>query len=227
MPKNFYLKDLESKGFNPDQDQLLIVDRLEKLKIELEKQSESDASLSSRITGIFNLGGSTPPCKGIYIWGSVGRGKTYLMDIFFDCLQIELKMRLHFHRFMQEVHNVLKKVRNEENPLDLVAIHFRKRTTVLCLDELFVSDIGDAMILAGLLDALFKQGITLVTTSNCHPDSLYKDGLQRQRFLPAIELLKENTDVVELKGNTDHRLQFLEHADIYHCPLHDGICFII
>ena len=123
---------------------------------------------------------------------------------------------------MQGVHHQLNKVRDEENPLEHVAGHFRNYASVICLDELYVSDIGDAMILAGLLDALFNRGITLVTTSNCHPDELYKDGLQRQRFLPAIDLLKENTNVIELRGRTDHRLQFLEHADIYHFPLDEN-----
>ena len=222
MPKDRYLNDLKDKEFYPDPEQQHIVERLEELHTTLMQRIEDDAdqSISSRITGIFSLNKSgSPACKGLYIWGSVGRGKTYLMDIFYDCLPVEKKLRLHFHRFMQGVHQQLNKVRDEENPLDIVAGHFRKHAVVLCLDELYVSDIGDAMILAGLLDALFKQGVTLITTSNCDPDSLYKDGLQRQRFLPAIELLKENTQVAELGGNTDHRLQFLEHADIYHCPL--------
>ena len=225
MPKNRYLKDLQDEDFYSDPEQLHIVDRLEALHAAvLERmQEDTDSTISSRITGIFSLKKNTSPaCKGLYIWGSVGRGKTYLMDIFYDCLPPERKLRLHFHRFMHGVHQQLNKVRDQENPLELVAAHFRKYAMVLCLDELFVSDIGDAMVLAGLFDALFKQGVTLVATSNCDPDSLYKDGLQRQRFLPAIELLKENTEVVELCGDTDHRLQFLEHADIYHCPLDEN-----
>ena len=225
MPKDRYQRDLQNKDFYPDPEQLHIVEQLEALHSELVEKMQADAelSISSRITGIFSLKkAAAPTCRGLYIWGSVGRGKTYLMDIFYDCLPAERKLRLHFHRFMQGVHQQLNKVRDEENPLDIVAAHFKKYASVLCLDELYVSDIGDAMILAGLLDALFKHGVTLVTTSNCAPDSLYKDGLQRQRFLPAIELLKENTRVIELGGDTDHRLQFLEHADIYHCPLDEN-----
>lgn len=221
MLKSRYQKDLQEDDFYPDEDQLYIVDQLEQLCHQLILQSETDQTLSSRITGIFGKK-KKPPCKGLYIWGSVGRGKTYLMDIFYECLPIKNKLRLHFHRFMQGVHHQLNKVRDEENPLEHVAGHFRKYASVICLDELYVSDIGDAMILAGLLDELFNRGITLVTTSNCQPDELYKDGLQRQRFLPAIDLIKENTNVVELGGHTDHRLQFLEHADIYHCPLDEN-----
>ena len=223
MPKSRYLKDLENEDFFPDQHQLPIVDQLEDLRHELVKKAETltDQSISSRITGIFTQKKNSNSVEGLYIWGSVGRGKTYLMDVFYDTLPLEYKLRLHFHRFMQGVHQQLNKVRDEENPLDLVAEHFAKHAMVICLDELYVSDIGDAMILAGLLEALFNRGITLVTTSNCKPDDLYKNGLQRQRFLPAIDLLKENTKVLELGGKTDHRLQFLEHADIYHCPLDD------
>ena len=223
MPKARYLKDLEKEDFFPDEDQIHIIDHLDDLHHKLKQQAEivADQSLSSLITGIFSSNKNSAAIKGLYIWGSVGRGKTYLMDVFYDCLPIKYKLRLHFHRFMQGVHQQLNKVRNEENPLDLVAEHFAKHAIVICLDELYVSDIGDAMILAGLLDALFNRGITLVTTSNCEPDNLYKDGLQRQRFLPAIDLLKENTKILELGGKIDHRLQFLEHADIYHCPLDD------
>ena len=222
MPKKRYQLDLEQDDFFPDPDQLHVVEQLERLHHKVINHVDSSQTLTSKISGIFNINREIDLCKGLYIWGSVGRGKTYLMDIFFDCLPVEQKLRLHFHRFMQMVHHELKKVRDEENPLDLVAVQFRQRARVICLDELFVSDIGDAMILAGLLEALFARGVTLVITSNCEPDSLYKEGLQRQRFLPAIELLKENTNVIELGGSTDHRLQFLEKADIYHCPLDES-----
>ena len=163
--------------------------------------------------------------QGLYIWGSVGRGKTYLMDIFYNCIQTKQKQRMHFHRFMLEVHQQLKKTSNQENPLDIVADHLRKDTRLICLDEFFVSDIGDAMILAGLLKALFTRGITIVTTSNCTPDMLYHNGLQRQRFLPAIELIKNNMQTIELGGNIDHRLRYLQSANIYYCPLNDCLLY--
>lgn len=221
MPKTQYQQALANKDLNHDPKQLQVVDRLESLHDQIcIRVSDDEGTLSSKITGIFKrVIVQNQDIQGLYIWGSVGRGKTYLMDLFYDCLPQGVKLRMHFHRFMQEVHHLLAKIQDEENPLEIVADSFEARASVICLDELFVSDIGDAMILAGLLEALFSRGITLVTTSNCKPDNLYKDGLQRQKFIPAIELIKNHTEVVELGGNTDHRLKYLEHADIYHHPL--------
>ncbi|MDH3337706.1 MAG: cell division protein ZapE [Gammaproteobacteria bacterium] len=155
---------------------------------------------------------------GLYIWGGVGRGKTFLMDLFFETLSIEQKRRVHFHRMMHAVHEHLKSLSGVEDPLDQVADLIAKNTRVLCFDEFFVSDIGDAMILARLLDGLFRRGVTLVTTSNSPPDDLYKDGLQRQRFLPAIELLKAHTDVVHIDSGVDYRLRLLQQAGTYFSP---------
>jgi len=149
---------------------------------------------------------------GLYIWGSVGRGKTWLMDLFFQSLPFRDKQRSHFHRFMQSVHDELKKHAQHADPLTLVAQKIARRARVLCFDELFVSDIGDAMLLGTLFRELFARGVTLVATSNVPPDGLYKDGLQRARFLPAIHLLKKHTRVVHLDGGTDHRLRLLELA---------------
>ena len=156
--------------------------------------------------------------SGLYIWGGVGRGKTFLMDLFFDTLAIEQKKRIHFHRMMRSVHERLKAIGDMEDPLDNIAADIAAETRVLCFDEFFVSDIGDAMILSRLLDGLFQRGVTLVTTSNAKPDDLYKDGLQRQRFLPAIELLKTHTRVVNLDGETDYRLRLLQQAGTYLTP---------
>ncbi len=224
MPKKRYQAALDANELNYDQMQMSVVEQLDALHLQITKQNSSlDKSLGNKLTSIFRRNKKQKSCtQGLYIWGSVGRGKTYLMDIFYDCLPADKKLRLHFHRFMQEIHHQLKKIKNEEDPLLIVAETFKQRTDIICLDELFVSDIGDAMILAGLLDAFFSQDITLVTTSNCHPDDLYKGGLQRQKFLPAIELIKQQTTVVELGGNTDHRLEYLEHADIYHHPLDES-----
>lgn len=223
MPKKRYDQALKTKKLCPDKGQLYIVKRLEALENRLisSQSSQQTSLLKKMMSRIRQSSSSHQAAKGMYIWGSVGRGKTHLMDLFFECLPTEDKLRLHFHRFMQEVHHQLSLIKNEENPLERVAEHFRSRASVICLDELFVSDIGDAMILAGLLSALFERGISLVVTSNCHPDDLYKDGLQRQKFLPAIELIKKNNEIVELRGDTDHRLGFLEHADIFHFPLDD------
>ena len=161
------------------------------------------------------------PVKGLYFWGGVGRGKTYLMDAFFDALPFEQKIRQHFHRFMQRVHRELKTLEGEKNPLHIVAERLAAEARVICFDEFFVSDITDAMILAGLFEQLFGRGVTLVATSNIVPDGLYKDGLQRSRFLPAIALLNKHTEVVNVDGGVDYRLRALEQAELYHHPL-DG-----
>lgn len=157
--------------------------------------------------------------KGLYFWGGVGRGKTYLVDTFFDALPFERKMRTHFHRFMQRVHQELKTLKGEKNPLTVIAKRFANEARVICFDEFFVSDITDAMILATLLEELFKNGVSLVATSNIVPDGLYKDGLQRARFLPAIALLNQHTDVVNVDNGVDYRLRALEQAELYHWPL--------
>jgi len=156
---------------------------------------------------------------GLYIWGRVGRGKTYLMDSFFDSLPPGLGLRLHFHRFMRRVHRELRTLSGHKNPLDQVAQHLSEEARVLCFDEFFVSDIGDAMILGNLLYSLFERGVVLVATSNIEPDGLYREGLQRQRFLPAIKLLNQYTQVVALDGEQDHRLRELTAVEDYFYPL--------
>lgn len=157
--------------------------------------------------------------RGLYFWGGVGRGKTFLMDLFYESLPFKEKKRLHFHRFMREVHHQLRDLQGEANPLKLVGARFASQARVLCFDEFFVSDITDAMLLAGLLDEMFKRGITLVATSNVEPDHLYENGLQRRKFLPAIELLNTHTLVHNMDGGVDYRLRALESAEIYHYPL--------
>lgn len=157
--------------------------------------------------------------KGLYLYGGVGRGKTYLMDVFYESLPFQSKMRTHFHRFMQRVHTELSLLKQQKNPLESVARKISSEARVICFDEFFVSDIGDAMILGGLLTHLLNDGVTMVTTSNIQPDFLYENGLQRERFLPAIALLKRDTDVIELDGGVDYRLRSLQQARIYHSPL--------
>jgi len=151
---------------------------------------------------------------GLYLWGAVGRGKTWLMDLFYASLPGEAR-RLHFHHFMREVHDSLGRLRNRRDPLPLVARALAARGAVLCLDELFVADIADAMILGGLFEALLRVGVTLVITSNTAPDELYRDGLQRERFLPAIALLQHELHVLELDGAVDYRLRQLQRRPIY------------
>ena len=159
------------------------------------------------------------PIKGLYLSGKVGIGKTYLMDIFYGSLPFKKKRRQHFHGFMREVHLALKGLQGHKNPLIWIAKDIAKETHVLCFDEFFVSDIGDAMLLGGLLDALFKLDVTLVATSNCKPEALYPNGLQRQRFLPAIELLKNYCNVFEMGSKQDYRLRHLEQKGVYFYPL--------
>lgn len=159
------------------------------------------------------------PLRGLYLWGGVGRGKTFLMDLFFEALPEGVGQRMHFYRFMRGVHEALRAHAGKANPLAHVAQQWAERTRVICFDEFFVSDITDAMILGELFDALFARGVTLVTTSNVPPSGLYKDGLQRRRFLPAIALLETHTEVFELQSAADYRLRALSQAALYHTPL--------
>lgn len=211
-----YMDSLRREGHVEDPAQLAIVDRLESLQARLSRP----VSRFERIRSL--LGRTTSPAhesvRGLYLWGGVGRGKTLLMDLFVETLPVRDKKRIHFHRMMREVHERLKALGNVRDPLDRVADDIARQTRVLCFDEFFVSDIGDAMILGRLLEGLFQRGVTLVATSNSKPDDLYKDGLQRQRFLPAIDLLNQNTDVVHLEGGVDYRLRLLEKAGTYLCP---------
>jgi cell division protein ZapE len=159
------------------------------------------------------------PIRGLYLWGAVGRGKTFLVDLFFASLPFEQKLRLHFHRFMGRVHAQLRALEGRADPLRDVAAHFARQARVLCLDEFFVTDIGDAMILGGLLKHLSARGVTLVTTSNIEPTQLYRDGLQRMKFLPAIALLQQDCEVLQLQAAQDYRLRALTEAGVYFTPL--------
>ncbi len=221
-PLERYKKDLERDDFSYDPAQEMAVKHLQRLYDELVAYTppKKEEGFASKLKGLFGKKEEeVQPLMGLYFWGGVGRGKTYLVDTFYDSLPFQEKMRVHFHRFMQRVHDDLRKFDGEKNPLTLVAEKLSKEIRVLCLDEFFVKDITDAMILAGLLEALFKNGVTLVTTSNIVPDGLYENGLQRARFLPAIDLLKQYTEVVNVDSGVDYRLRALEQAEIFHYPL--------
>ena len=153
--------------------------------------------------------------QGLYLWGGVGRGKTFMLDLFYGALPFDDKVRRHFHRFMASVHEHLKSLRDRENPLDAVADRIAEEARIICFDEFAVSDIADAMILGNLFSALFARGVALAATSNIAPEDLYRDGLQRQRFLPTIALLQEHTEVLHVAGTIDYRLRVLERADVY------------
>lgn len=154
--------------------------------------------------------------SGLYLWGGVGRGKSFLMDSFFNCAPVARKQRIHFYRFMQEVHHGLRELQGQADPLVLFARTLAKEVRLLCLDEFHITDITDAMLMRRLLEGLFEQGVVLVTTSNFEPDGLYLHGLQRSQFLPAIELLKQSLEVVGIDNGVDYRLRELEKAGVYH-----------
>ncbi|MBQ0759358.1 MAG: AFG1 family ATPase [Zhongshania sp.] len=220
-PIQRYQHDLTQADFSYDPAQEHAVQCLQRLYEDLLAQpSQHNTGFFARVSARFSgRGEAAPAIRGLYFWGGVGRGKTYLMDTFFDTLPFENKMRAHFHRFMQRVHRELKSLSGEKNPLVIVADRIADEARVICFDEFFVSDITDAMILAGLFDRLFARGVVLVATSNIIPDGLYKDGLQRARFLPAIALIKERVDVVNVDGGVDYRLRALEQAELYYHPL--------
>ena len=219
-PEARYHRDMAREDFFEDEAQARAVTHLQRLYDDLVK---ADALYRKHSRSLINrlFPRKQHPLKGLYFWGGVGRGKTYLVDMFFDSLPVEAKMRTHFHRFMKRVHADLKQLEGQKNPLQQVADGLAKDARVICFDEFFVSDITDAMILAGLLEALFDRGVTLVATSNIVPQDLYQNGLQRARFLPAIELLLEHTEVVNVDNGVDYRLRVLEQAEIYHWPLSD------
>jgi len=212
--RDAYEESINRDGHSEDPAQLDAIARFEDLQVRIAAQRPRKGGLRA----MFFRDEPRETVRGMYLWGGVGRGKTFLMDLFFESLAIKKKRRIHFHRLMHEVHDRLKSQSSVENPLDKVAESIAQNTRVLCFDEFFVSDIGDAMILAGLLEGLFERGVTLVATSNSRPDDLYKDGLQRQRFLPAIHLLNEYTDVVRMDGGTDYRLRLLKKAGTYLFP---------
>ncbi len=215
-PLDLYRDALEHRGFRPDPAQLTAVETLDQLFKQL-LEADSSGSLLARITKR-----KPKVVRGLYMWGGVGRGKTWLMDLFFDALPFDNKLRLHFHRFMHRVHEDLVERSAERDPLPQIAADWAVRARVLCFDEFFVSDIADAMLLGGLFQGLIDQGVTLVATSNIPPDDLYKDGLQRARFLPAIDLLKSCCNIMKLDSQVDYRLRILEQAEIYHAPLDEA-----
>lgn len=219
--EQLYQSQIDAGLLQRDPAQLRVVEQLQVLQQCL-TESPVDHSV-----GIFGRRGrkrlpAAPP-KGLYIWGGVGRGKTWLLDLFYQQLPFQHKRRIHFHRFMRQVHEQLQRLQGERDPLQLVAAKLLKPAKVLCLDEFIVNDIGDAMILVQLLKSLLRQGVTLVTTSNTQPANLYQNGIQRASFLPAIDLLQTHMRIMELDGGVDYRLRYLEQASVYHTPLNSNL----
>lgn len=224
-PLSRYQQALDAGEYQADEVQRQAVTRLEGIYQALQQAPAASVSangLRGKLSRWLGKGAETTslrPVQGLYMWGGVGRGKTWLMDMFFHSLPGERKLRLHFHRFMLRVHEELTELQGQENPLEMIADGFKAQTDVVCFDEFFVSDITDAMLLATLLQALFARGITLVATSNIPPDELYRNGLQRARFLPAIALINDYCDVMNVDAGIDYRLRALTQAHLYLTPL--------
>ena len=210
-----YEAQLKARGFKSDPSQRAAAQRLQVLYAELV------GFKAARRGTLRKLFARPKMPRSVYFWGGVGRGKSFLMDCFFDAVPYQRKRRVHFHAFMQEVHNELKTLKNEVDPLQKVADRIARQTRLLCFDEFHVSDIADAMMLGRLLDALFARGVIFVMTSNYPPDGLYPNGLQRINFIPTIELMKRRFDVIEIDHGTDYRLRTLEKIEIYLVPADD------
>jgi cell division protein ZapE len=204
---------LAARGTTLDHAQAAALERLQTLATELE------AFAAARRSTLKKLFSPPPVPRGVYVWGGVGRGKSFLMDAFFATIAIRRKTRVHFHAFMREVHAELAQLKHEADPLATVAAHIARKWRLICFDEFHVADIADAMILGRLLSALFRHGVVFVMTTNFPPDGLWPDGLQRERFLPTIALLKEWLDVIEVDAGIDYRLRALEQVESYHVPV--------
>ena len=216
-PLSRYLEDLKKPEFEEDAAQRLAVENLQRVYDDLLTVEKPKQSFFSRLG--FAEKTTQRPVQGLYFWGGVGRGKTYLVDTFFDCLPFEDKLRMHFHRFMHRVHLERKQQKDQSDPLVIIGEQLSKEARVLCFDEFVVHDVADAVILAKLMRVLCDNGVTLVATSNVEPKNLYKNGLQRQLFLPAIDMIYEYTDVLNIDSGIDYRLRFLDKAETYFSPI--------
>ena len=213
-PLAIYESQLTGGGYKADPAQRKAIEELDRIWMELTAHPVSNWWSKIR-------GKQRTPVPGLYLWGGVGRGKTWLMDMFFDSLPGHDKQRIHFHRFMARIHAALKVRPSTRDPLTEIAREWATQYKVLCFDEFFVSDIADAMLLGGLLQALFAEGVTLIATSNVAPDDLYRDGLQRTKFLPAIEALKKHNLSMHVDGEQDFRLRILQRSEIFLQPLNN------
>ncbi|MBI2800124.1 MAG: cell division protein ZapE [Gammaproteobacteria bacterium] len=214
-PLDRYRQELARPDFSVDPVQAAAMSRLDAIYAGL---LAYDAPARPRFFKRWRAAAARAPLRGLYLWGGVGRGKTFMVDIFFDCLPEGSARRVHFHSFMRSVHAELKEIRGVQNPLKHVVAGWAEGLRILCLDEFHVVDITDAMLLSQLLSAMFERGISLVTTSNEAPDALYRGGLQRERFLPAVALLKAHLDVFEFSSMVDYRLRTLTQAATYYHP---------
>ncbi|OSZ75157.1 cell division protein ZapE [Hydrogenophaga sp. IBVHS1] len=211
--RSTYEAALKERGYTSDPAQERAIDALERCA------NEWAAYKQKRSNSLKKLFVNPEIPRGVYMHGGVGRGKSFLMECFFEAVPLKRKTRLHFHEFMREVHRELRELQGTVNPLDELGARIAKRYKLICFDEFHVADVTDALILHRLLDTLFKAGVGFVTTSNFHPDNLYPDGLHRERVLPAIALLKDRLEVLSVDNGTDYRQRTLTHIQLYHCPL--------
>ncbi|MDP4300125.1 cell division protein ZapE [Leptothrix discophora] len=210
---DLYHQTLAERGYQADPAQLRAVAALQRC------QDEWAAYKSRRSNALTKALVRPPIPRGVYMYGGVGRGKSFLMDAFFQAVPLQRKTRLHFHEFMREVHRELQDLKGMVNPLDELGRRISRRFRLICFDEFHVADVTDAMILHRLLDAMFRNRVSIITTSNFHPDGLYPNGLHRDRILPAIELLKAQLEVINVDNGTDYRRRTLEQVELYHSPL--------
>jgi cell division protein ZapE len=219
-PLSRYRQDLLSPDFEADQAQQLAVENLQRLYDELINQVEPKIGLFERL-GITSTK-PKEPVQGLYFWGGVGRGKTYLVDTFYECLPFENKLRMHFHRFMRRVHSERKLLKDQADPLLIVGKKLASEARVLCFDEFVVNDVADAVILVRLMRVLFDEGVTLVATSNVEPKNLYLGGLQRDLFIPAIDMIYKYSEVINIDSGIDYRLRFLDKAETFFSPINQA-----
>lgn len=210
---DFYQQELAKRGYSSDAAQMMAIERLQRAQDEWLAYKEIRSNKIKKMVRFPDLP------RGVYLWGGVGRGKSFLMDCFYSASPVEKKTRLHFHEFMREVHRELQDLRGQADPLELLAKNIAKRFRLICFDEFHISDVADAMILYNLLDALFRHRVQFVMTSNYRPDLLYPDGLHRDRILPAIRLLEEKLDILNVDAGKDYRQKAMEQVKAYYMPL--------
>ena len=211
-----YEQSLAERGYKADEAQLKGIAALQRCQDEWAGYKAKRANALTKMLRYPDLP------KGVYMYGGVGRGKSFIMDCFFNAVPLERKTRLHFHEFMREVHRQLHELKGQQDPLEVLAKRMSRKHRLICFDEFHVADVTDAMILYKLLDAMFRNRMSIVTTSNFHPDGLYPNGLHRDRILPAIELLKQQLQVVNVDAGNDYRRRALENANLYLQPLNEA-----
>ncbi len=214
LPSEIYNKKIAQQHIEHDAIQTSVISILDRIFKDLIKRQQIRQSALGKIRRSIK---PRPPVTGLYLWGSVGIGKTFLMDIFYENLPVK-KTRLHFHNFMRQLHQQLRQQQGVKDPLKKIAKKIADDYLVICFDEFFVNNVTDAILLRNLFEYLFNAGICLVATSNTAPDNLYLDGLQRQQFLPAIALIQQHTEVIHMQSNKDYRLQYICEKGVYYTP---------